>query len=314
MHRVLTAVALILAAPSPAPATDLTFFTIGAGPIGGGYYAAARAICEEVHSAFPGVMRCSPDPTPGSVYNVVALADGQLDFALVQSDAHHFAVTGTGPFAAAGPNPDLRSVLALYPEPLTLVARREAGIGGMADLPGRRVNLGPRNSGSRATATRLLDALGIAEDDLAESRALPMGAAVDQLCAGDLDAMLAVVGHPNAGVARALAECDSVLVPITGPTVDAHVAGNADYTAAVIPRGTYDGQSRAVRTFSVTATLMTRADVPTEVVGAVVRIILDTLPDLNRRAPVIPANRLPGIATDGLAAPLHDGAAPLLGP
>jgi uncharacterized protein len=50
-------------------------------------------------------MRCSPDPTPGSVYNVVALAEGQIDFALVQSDAHHFAVTGTGPFAARALTP-----------------------------------------------------------------------------------------------------------------------------------------------------------------------------------------------------------------
>jgi uncharacterized protein len=314
MHRVLTAVALILAAPSPAPATDLTFFTIGAGTIGGGYYAAARAICEEVHAAYPGVMRCSTDPTPGSVYNVVALAEGQLDFALVQSDAHHYAVTGTGPFAAAGPNPDLRSVLALYPEPLTLVARRDAGVGSIADLPGKRVNLGPRNSGSRATASRLLDVLGIAEEDLAEARALPMSAAVDQLCAGDLDAMLAVVGHPNAAIARALAECDTVLVPIAGPAIDAHVAENADYTLTTIPRGTYDEQPRAVRSFSVTATLMTRAEVPPEVVSAVARIIVDTLPDLNRRAPVIPATRLPGIASDGLTAPLHEGAASVLEP
>jgi TRAP transporter TAXI family solute receptor len=187
-------------------------------------------------------------------------------------------------------------------------------VDGIDDLPGRRVNLGPRNSGSRATAARLLDALGIAEDDLADARALPMGAAVDQLCAGDLDAMLAVVGHPNAAIARALKECDTVLLPIAGPAIDAHLAGNPEYTATAIPRGTYEGQSRAVRSFSVTATLMTRAEVPPEVVGAVTRIIVETLPDLNRRAAVIPATRLPGIASDGLAAPLHEGAAPVLGP
>jgi TRAP transporter TAXI family solute receptor len=314
MQSILPAVALALAAAAPAPAQDLTFFTIGAGPLGGGYYTAARAICEEVHARFPGEMRCSPDPTPGSVYNVVALAQGQIDFALVQSDAHHFAVTGTGPFEAAGPNADLRSVLALYPEPLTLLARREAGIDDMSDLMGKRVNLGPRNSGSRATASRLLEALAIAERDFAEVRTLPTGAAIDQLCAGDLDAVLLVLGHPNTLVARALAECGAELVPIAGPAIDAHIAANEDYTRAAIPRGTYPGQSRSVPTFSVTATLMTRADGNPEVVAAVARIVTGNLPALNRRAPVIPAARKPGLATDGLTAPLFDGLAEILAP
>ena len=153
MRRALSAIALSLAAATPTAADGLSFFTVGAGPLGGGYYTAARAICDVVHAQFPGRMRCSPDPTPGSVYNVVALAEGQIDFALVQSDAHHFAVTGTGPFAATGPDTNLRSVLALYPEPLTLLARRAAGIGAVPDLAGKRVKLGPRNSGSRASST-----------------------------------------------------------------------------------------------------------------------------------------------------------------
>jgi TRAP transporter TAXI family solute receptor len=306
------ALALALAAGSPAAATDFTFFTIGAGPVGGGYYAAARAICEEIHARFPGEMRCSPDPTPGSVYNVTALAEGQLDFALVQSDSHYAAVTGTGSFAAAGPNAELRSVLALYPEPLTLLTRTEARISGIADLRGKRVNLGPRNSGTRATATRLLEALRIAEDDFAEARSLPMGAAIDQLCAGDLDAVLTVVGHPNATIARALADCAAELVPLAGPGIDSLVAASADYTKTAIPRGAYPELNRPVPTFSVTATLMTRADVAPETVTAVARIIVDTLAELHRRAPVIPATRPPGLATDGLSAPLYDGIAPIL--
>jgi TRAP transporter TAXI family solute receptor len=303
--------ALSLAAASPAAAEGLTFFTIGAGPLGGGYYTAARAICDVVHAQFPGRMRCSPDPTPGSVYNVVALTEGQIDLALVQSDAHHFAVTGTGPFAAAGANADLRSVLALYPEPLTLLARREAGIDAIPDLVGKRVNLGPRNSGSRATAGRLLAALGL-DGDFAGARALPTGAAIDQLCAGDLDALLLVVGHPNPLIARALATCDAELVPVTGPAIDAHVAANEDYTLTAIPRSAYPELSRRVDTFSVTATLMTRADADPEVVHAVARIVAGSLPELNRRAPVIPAARAPGLATDGLSAPLFDGVAAIL--
>jgi TRAP transporter TAXI family solute receptor len=291
----------------------MDFFTLGAGPVGGGYYTASRAICDIVHATLPGELRCSPDPTPGSVYNVLALAEGQLDFAIVQSDTHDAAVHGTGPFAATGPNPDLRSVLSLYSEPLTLVARREAGVEGFSDLAGKRVNLGPRNSGTRATTLRYMESAGVAEDMFAEVRSLPTAAAIDQLCAGDLDAVLLVVGHPNATVARALGECDAALVPITGPAVEKLVKESPDYALSSIPGGTYPGQLGWVQTFSVTATLMTRKDVDPKIVETVARIIVENLPELNRRAPVIPATRTPGLTTDGLTAPLYDGVAQVLG-
>ena len=311
MRRTLCALAVSVAT-LPASAGAMDFFTIGAGPVGGGYYNASRAICDIVHATMPGELRCSPDPTPGSVYNALALTEGQLDFAIVQSDTHDAAVNGTGPFAATGPNADLRSVLSLYSEPLTLVARREANVEGFADLSGKRVNLGPRNSGTRATSLRYMESLGVGEDLFAEVRNLPTAAAIDQLCAGDLDAVLLVVGHPNATVARALGECDAVLVPITGPAVEKLVEESPDYALSSIPGGTYPGQSSWVRTFSVTATLMTRADVDPEIVETVTRIIVGNLPELNRRAPVIPAARWPGLATDGLSAPLYDGVEAIL--
>jgi TRAP transporter TAXI family solute receptor len=312
MRHALPAAALALAAAFPAAADGITFFTIGAGPVGGGYYTAARAICDLVHAQHPGEMRCSPDPTPGSVYNVQALVEGELDFALVQSDTHKFAVTGTGPFAGAGPNPDLRSVLALYPEPLTVVARREAGLDRVQDLAGKRVNIGPRNSGTRATVTRLLEAVGADESFFGDARSLATSTAMDQLCEGSLDAVMIVVGHPNAMVARALSDCDATLLPVSGPAIDAHVAESPDFTPAVIGRGTYPGLTRRIETFSVTATLMTRADVDPAIVTAVARIVADNLPELNRRAPVIPAARTPGLASDGLSAPLYDGVADIL--
>jgi len=312
MRREIPAAVLAIAMAMPATADEFEFFTIGAGPLGGGYYAAANAICNLIHALRPGELRCSPDPSPGSVYNVVALREGQLDFAIVQSDTHHFAVTGTGPFAETGPDPELRSVLSLYPEPLTLLARRDAAVNSPPDLAGKRVNLGPRNSGTRATTMRLMEGLGVDESFFAEVRSLPTAAAVEQLCAGELDAVFLVIGHPNATIARALRDCDITLAPMSGPQIDEHVAANPDYSPSVIFLNTYPQLSRDVPTFSVTATLMTRTDAAPELVTAVARIVADNLPELNRRAPVIPADRTPDLMTTGLSAPLYDGLADIL--
>jgi TRAP transporter TAXI family solute receptor len=95
--------------------------------------------------------------TPGSVYKVEALRDGELEFALVQSDVAYDAYHGTGAYTEA-PFPALRSVLALHSELVTIVAR--AGIHELSDLAGKRIVAGPAGSGSRATWEAMVKALG----------------------------------------------------------------------------------------------------------------------------------------------------------
>jgi TRAP transporter TAXI family solute receptor len=312
MRTTLLALALAASAVLPVRAEEMRLFTLGAGPVGGGYFAAASAICATIHTLYPGQLRCSPDPSPGSVYNATALQEGDLDFAIVQSDTQLFAVEGTGPFAGTSPDTALRSVLSLFPEPLTLLVRADSGIDEIDDLRGRSVNVGLRNSGTRTTVEALFDHLGLEATDFAEVRALATAAAADELCAGRLDAMFVVVGHPNQIVGRAVTDCEAEFVPITGREVRDFLAANPQFSAGAIPRGIYPGLRRDVPTVSVTATLMTRADMSPDVVLTVAAAIVENLPELNRRARVIPAERSPGIGSDGLTAPLFDGVAAVL--
>ena len=312
MRTSLLSLALSAVASLPLHAEELRLFTLGAGPVGGGYYAAASAICATIHGLHPGQLRCSPDPSPGSVYNATALQAGDLDFAIVQSDTQLFAVEGTGPFAGSGPDTALRSVLSLFPEPLTLLVREDSGIAGLDDLRGRSVNTGLRNSGTRTTVEALLDHLGLAAADFSDLRGLTTAAAVEELCAGRLDAMFVVVGHPNQIVGHAVTDCGATFLPVAGREVRDFLAANPQFEAGVIPARVYPGLRRDVPTFQVTATLMTRADMPPDVVLTVAAAIVENLPDLNRRARVIPAERSPGIGSDGLTAPLFDGVAAVL--
>ena len=63
MLRAVVAFLLVLAAPGAAQ--DLRLFTVGSGEVGGAYFAAANAICDTVNRARRGVLRCSPEATPG---------------------------------------------------------------------------------------------------------------------------------------------------------------------------------------------------------------------------------------------------------
>src|SRR5262245_29163733 len=141
------------------------FLSLATGPTSGVYYPTGRAICDAVNEEKVGLY-CSTEATPGSVYNVQAIATGEVEFAVVQSDVQYAGTTGDGHWEGR-PVKNLRSVMSLYPEMITIVSRADAGINSVEDLKGKRVNIGPRGSGTQATWDDLERALGMARSDLA---------------------------------------------------------------------------------------------------------------------------------------------------
>lgn len=121
-----------------------SFDLLGTGEMNGVYYPVAGEICALVDrdTRVSGV-RCSRETTPGSVYNIDALRSGDLEFAIVQSDVAFAAYNGKGAYWEK-PFPELRTVLVLHPELATIIAR--AGIRHIADLAGKRVNVGPEGA------------------------------------------------------------------------------------------------------------------------------------------------------------------------
>ncbi len=309
MFRVIAAAIVLSLSAGHPMAQDMRLFTLGSGDVTGGYYAAANAICNVINRADRGKLRCSPEPTAGSIYNLGALRDGQIDFAMVQSDWQGQAFTGTGPYAEIGPMTELRSVMSLYPETLTVLARADAGISRVIDLIGKRVDIGHPASGRRATIDRLMSDLDLQQKDFALVAELPAGNALDALCEGTIDATMLIVGHPNAGVARTLADCDTVLIPVAGPKIDAVVAANPDFELAVIPAGTYPGMTTRIPSFAVIATVVTLEDEDPDLVSAFVSRTLEALPVLAQRAPVLAGLDASEMQSRGLTAPLHPAAA-----
>jgi TRAP transporter TAXI family solute receptor len=292
----------------PLAAEGLRLFTIGAGDVGGSYYASAQAICEVVNRAERGRLRCSPDPTQGSIYNLDALRKGQIDFAIVQSDWHREAFEGTGIYGRDGHFKDLRSVVSLYEEPITIIARRGAGIYRTADMIGKRIDIGRPASGRRATIERLFAALALTAEQFAKVVELSASGALDELCAGALDATILVVGHPNATIGRVLSTCDADLIPVSGPKLASVMEGKPDYSQAVIPKSHYPELSADVSTYAVTATLVTRATVEADIVQSLVRHVLDQRAGLAQRVPVLNDLDPLRMRRRGLTAPLHRGA------
>jgi TRAP transporter TAXI family solute receptor len=307
----LLALALCLAlAPRPVPAQEPPLVMVGTGAITGVYYPVGVALCRlfNQHRRDHG-MRCSARPAEGSVGNIEDLRAGTIDLAIVQSDTQADALEGAAGFAAAGPFEGLRAVMSLHPEPLTVVARADAGIAGVADLAGKRVAVGSPGSGTRAIADVLMAGLGWTTADFAAAPELETGRQGQALCAGEIDAYLFAVGHPALAIQETAADCDVVLVPAAGPAVDALLAANPHFFEATIPAGLYRGTDREVATFGVGATLVTRAEVPEDTVYRLVSSVFDDFETLRGLNPALVSLEARDMASEGLTAPLHPGAA-----
>lgn len=285
------------------------FVTIGTGGVTGVYYAAGGAICRLMNKdrAQHGI-RCSVESTGGSVYNVNTIKGGELDFGVVQSDVQYNAVNGAGQFKDAGAMTDLRAVFAIHPEPLTVLARADAGVSKMEEFKGKRFNVGNPGSGQRATMDMLLPALGMKTSDfslVSELKPDEHGAA---LCDNKIDGFAYVVGHPAANIQDPTTTCGAKLVNVTGPAVDKLVAEHPYFAEVKIPGGMYAGNPEATETFGVVASFVSSSKVPADTVYALVKAVFDNFEDFKKLHPAF-ANLEPGqMIKDGLSAPLHEGA------
>lgn len=304
------AAAVALFATGAAQAQTQIFISIGTGAVTGVYYPAGGAICRLVNAgrAEHGI-RCGVESTGGSIFNLNALREGELEFGIVQSDWQYHSFNGTSQFADQGPHEELRAVFSLHPEPFTVVARADAGISSFDELQGMRVNIGNPGSGQRATMDVVMAAMGWTTDVFSLYTELPPGEQAMALCDNNVDAIIYTVGHPSGAIQEATTTCDTVILNVDNDAIRALVEEREYYRMATIPGGMYRGTPDDVTTFGVGATFVTTTDVPEEVVYQVTRAIFENLDQFKSLHPALAILDPVQMVTDGNSAPLHDGAA-----
>ncbi len=302
------AVVFALALPVAAPAPAQTNIVVGTGSLYGVYFQVGRGLCRLVNKHVE-ELDCTAVPTAGSQFNLDSVRDYAFEMGIVQSDVHYSAFTGTGAYKFADVGyENIRSLFSVHGEPFTLVARRDSGIRTLADLEGRRVNLGNPGSGQRATMQVVMDAMGWTTDSFRLALELPAAQQSLALCLDQIDAMVYVVGHPNKSIRKATEACEAVVVPVEGPAVDRLVSANPYYSYMTIPGGLYAGNERATPSFGVRATVVVSEDLEDEIGYAIVKAVFDNLDAFKRMYPAFGPLDRQRMTREGLVAPLHGGA------
>jgi TRAP transporter TAXI family solute receptor len=242
--------------------------------------------------------------TKASVENLNLLQDGKGEIAFTLGDSLALAVAGSEEAGFPAPLDKLRTIAAIYPNFVQVVASQESGIKTLADLKGKRLSVGAPASGTELNARAILAAAGMSYDDLGQVEYLPFAESVELMKNRQLDATLQSAGLGVASI-RDLATS----VPITVVEIPADVIAKAGppYMENTIPAGTYEGQDADVATASVQNYLVTHSDVADDVVYAMTKALFEHLDDM-----VAAHAAAKGISLDAAAqnppAPLHPGA------
>lgn len=311
---------LFAALPAGAFGQDVRFFQLGTGPTTetrfpiGGLIANALSNppgsreCERGGSCgVPGLVAVAKS-TGGSIANVEALRTRRLDAALVHADIAFWANHGIGPFKGKMV-PNLRGIAMIYPETLHLVVRRDAGIGAVKDLKGKRVSLGEQDSVLASHGRLILGAWGLTEKQVKLSPMKTIAAAA-ALAAGQLDAFLALDGAPLAVVADLARSTPIAVLPLSGAEAERIRAQNPFFVAGEIPAGSYEGQDQPVPTLAVGVALLAPAEEDEALVAGVTRALWHPstqklLAQGNPRGRLV---RLDATALPRMGIPLHAGA------
>jgi TRAP transporter TAXI family solute receptor len=177
----------------------------------------------------------------------------------------------------------------------------------VADLKGKTVSIGAPASGVYFNAIDILGAAGLTEKDI-KPQYQSFADSADALKDGKIDAAFIVAGAPTPAIQELCTTNNAYLVPIDGDVAAKLMNDSPFYTTYEIPAETYKGQTEAVTTVTVKATLIVSASASEEDVYNLTAAIFDN-------AEAIKAEHAKGAelsltnATEGMTAPFHKGAA-----
>jgi TRAP transporter TAXI family solute receptor len=299
-----TLLAIVTATCFSIPAYAAEFLNVLTGGTSGVYYPLGVALSQIYGKALPNV-KVSVQVTKASAENLNLLQSGRGEIAFSLGDAVNEAWKGNEEAGFKTPLTKLRTVAAVYPNFIQIVASAESGIKTLADLKGKRIAVGAPKSGTELNARDIFKAAGMSYKDFAKVEYLPFGESVELIKNRQLDATLISAGLGVAAVRDLAASISIVIVPIPPEVVTK--TGEAAYQIGVVPANTYNGQTTEIKTVAVQNFLITHEGVSADTVYTLTKTMFDNLDTLTASHSAAKAIRKETAAL-GAPVPLHPGA------
>lgn len=279
---------------------------LATGSTGGTYYPLGGGMAQVWTNEIEG-LRVSTQATGASVENLRLLQAGEVELIMSVNGVAIDAYNGVNTFE--GEDHDFRAIGNIYREVMQVVARADAGVETIADLAGKRVQLGPPGSGTDVMARRILEYHGIDPETDITSFNDTFADAAEQLRDDTVDAAFAILALPAASIIDVATNTDLRLVSIEGDALERLLADDPSLTPVEVPEGTYPGQEGTAVWVTNWATLYGLTNLDEDQVYELVKVMYEQMnPETVGHA--VAAEIQLETALDGLGPiPVHPGAA-----
>jgi hypothetical protein len=280
-----------------------SFINVLTGGTSGVYYPLGVAIGKILGDKIPNV-KTQVQATKASIENLVLLQQGRGELAFTLGDSLKAAWEGDAEAGFKRKMDKLRTIGAIYPNYIQIVATADSKIKTLADLRGKSLSVGAPRSGTELNSRAILAAAGMSYKDIGKVEYLPFAESVDLMKNRQLDATLQSAGLGVASLKDLSTSADITVVAVPKEIVDKI---GPPFVAAIIPANTYTGQDKDVPTAAVVNYLVTSSDVSDDIAYQMTKLIFESLPELANAHVAGKEIKLENAAT-GSPVPLHPGA------
>lgn len=294
------AAATVLATPA---AQAQGFINVLTGGTSGVYYPLGVAIGKIFTDNIPDV-KTQVQATKASVENLILLQQGRGEIAFTLGDSLKAAWDGDAEAGFKTKLDKLRTIGAIYPNYIQIVATADSGIKTLADLRGKSLSVGAPKSGTELNSRAILAAAGLSYKDIGKVEYLPFAESVDLMKNRQLDATLQSAGLGVASLKDLSTSTEISVVSVPKEVVDKI---GPPFVSVMIPANTYTGQDKDVPTAAVINYLVTSSAVTDDLAYQMTKLIFESLPELANSHAAGKEIKL-ATAASGSPVPLHPGA------
>lgn len=235
---------------------------IGTGGVGGSYFPLGGALARVWTRDLPDV-NVSAQSTGASVENTKLIERGEIELGLTQNDLAEYAYNKLYMFDQEYRR--MQAIARIFPEPIQVFVRKNAGIQSISDIKGKRVSVSYAGSGSTANCAQILGVFDITFDDI-KAEHLANTDAADRMRDGLLDVAFVTTGVPNATFQEMAISTDIDVLSFSDEELKKIIDTYPFFSRYILPANSYQGQTSDAQSVSVQAILVCQKELDEELV------------------------------------------------
>ena len=250
-------------------------------------------------------LKCNTKEGEGSVANIEALDNGNVDFAIISASIIYDKLK----LKDTDSNKDNKKysfVLSLSPEVMNILVKDTSEIKSIEDMKGKIIDVGNSDSANNYMLNKILEAQNWSHQDLKGIEYIKGTDKIDALCNGKVDVVLLYDNIPDYLINRITQSCEVRIIPIDENLTNKLSASNSFIEPEIIPEGTYLNNPMSINTFGTPILIITTGDFDMLIVYNLAKVVLENINTLKKLYPAFQLHSLKELINNKVI-PYHEG-------